>query len=100
MLTRSRYFKALKSLYDYDIHHHMNNLQLLRVYLENERRINETAARMHMHRNNVTYRLQKIKELTGLDLDSAKERLRILITYSMLNQTDDIADAFKRQGEE
>jgi len=100
MLTRSRYFRALKVLYDYDVHHHMNNLQLLRVYLENERRINETAARMHMHRNNVTYRLQKIKELTGLDLDDADERLRIHITYSMLNQTDDIAEAFKRQGEE
>ena len=100
MLTKSRYFKALKALHDYDIQHRMNNLQLLRVYLENERRISETAVRMHMHRNNVTYRLQKIKELTGLDLDSANERLRILITYSMLNQTDDIAEAFKRPGDE
>lgn len=100
MLTKSRYFKALKILHDYDIQHRMNNLQLLRVYLENERRISETAVRMHMHRNNVTYRLQKIKELTELNLDSANERLRILITYSMLNQTDDIAAAFKRLGDE
>lgn len=34
---------------------------------ENNMRATETAYDLHVHRNTVVYRVQKIKELTGLD---------------------------------
>ena len=95
MVRITDYYKALKKLYDYDTAHHMNNLQLLRVYLENERRIGDTAECMHMHRNNIGYRLQKINELTGLDLDNKDIRSGLLLTYIILNQSDSFDVLFK-----
>lgn len=86
MLRTSRYYRSLKALLDYDREHHTNNLQLLRTYLETERRVMETAERMHMHRNNVSYRVQKIQEITKLDLSDPMERFRILETYMIMNK--------------
>ncbi len=61
-----------------------DNLALLRNYLLTERSISGTAKIMHMHRNSVIYRLNKIQELLGLDLDDPDVRLRLLISFKIL----------------
>lgn len=38
-------------------------------YLARDRRVEDTAAALHIHRNTVRYRLARFTELTGLDLD-------------------------------
>lgn len=65
-------------------HDRYDNLTLLRNYLLTERSISGTAKIMHMHRNSVIYRLNKIQELLGLDLDDPDVRLRLLISFKIL----------------
>ena len=43
----------------------------------------ETAAILGVHRNTVLYRLERIRELTGFDLDDADVRLRLQLAYSV-----------------
>ena len=58
---------------------------MLYVYLISERNIALTARRVHMHRNGVLYRIQKIQYTLGLDLDSADVRLRLLLSFKILD---------------
>ena len=75
--------KALRTLNDYDQKHGTNNLMLLFVYLINERRASDTAQIMHMHRNNVIYRIGKISDMIGMDLADSGVRFRLLIAYEI-----------------
>lgn len=61
-----------------------DNLALLRNYLLTERSISSTAKIMHMHRNSVIYRLNKIQEILALDLNDPDVRLRLLISFKIL----------------
>lgn len=81
----SAYFQALVRLFEYDSSHHMNNLQLLRVYLQCERSLSMTSQLMHMHRNNAAYRIRRIEEMIGLDLNDPSCRLRLQIAYLQYN---------------
>lgn len=51
-----------------------SNLLLLYHYLNTERNISLTAKRVHMHRNSVIYRLQRIQDVLNLDLDDPDVR--------------------------
>lgn len=80
----SVFYEALKSLYDYDSQHGTNNLQLLRTYLYLERKATETGQQLHMHRNNIIYRISRIEELAGLNLEKHGIRLGLEISFLML----------------
>lgn len=56
----------------------------LRVYLENERNLTETAQALHVHRSTLQYRIDKIHELLDLSLDDADLRLYLLNCFRML----------------
>ena len=75
--------RALEKLYQYDKKHHTDNYQLLYNYLINERKARETAEIMHMHRNNIIYRIKKIEEITGIDLNDASVRIKLFFAYIM-----------------
>ncbi|NJO85200.1 MAG: PucR family transcriptional regulator, partial [Blastochloris sp.] len=38
-----------------------------------------TAEILHVHRNTLLYRLERIKKISGLDLDNAEDRLALWI---------------------
>lgn len=59
---------ALKLLFDYD----QDFYNTLRMYLECNKNVNETAKNLFIHRNTLNYRIKRIKELTNLDLDNSK----------------------------
>lgn len=80
----SVYYTALKTLHDYDLQHSSNNLQLLRVYLWYERKITETGQRLHMHRNSVIYRISRMENMIGLDLDDYRTRLALQMSFLLL----------------
>ena len=71
----------LKQLEDYDKRYGSSLFHTLFVYLKNERRITATAADMHVSRNTMVHRLQRIEELSGGILDNPLIRLRILLSY-------------------
>ena len=61
-----------------------SNLHLLYHYVNSERNISATAPKVHMHRNSVIYRLQKIHDLLRMDLDDPDVRLRLQLSFKIL----------------
>ena len=49
--------------------------QTLETFLEAAGDIKETSARLHLHRSSVYNRLEKLTEVTGLDLQRGDDRL-------------------------
>ena len=39
---------------------------------------------LYMHRNNVVYRIGRIEEMLGIDLNDHNTRLKLLVSYAML----------------
>ncbi len=62
--TNTYYMK----LRQYDQKHGTDSVDTLYYYILYNCSINETAAKMNVHRNTLRYRLEKITELTGIDL--------------------------------
>ena len=61
-----------------------SNLYLLRTYPIHERNISQTAKLLYMHRNSVIYRISRIRELLNVNLDDPDIRLRLLISFKIL----------------
>ena len=55
-------------------------LKTLYIYLKNERRTTETVKELYIHRNSLLYRLERIREITGFQLEDYRERLRMLLS--------------------
>ena len=64
----NRYAKdILKTTEDYDIENNSHLLNTLQVYIETNCDLTATAEKLSQHKNTIRYRLNKIKDLTGLD---------------------------------
>lgn len=81
VFQRTRFNEAVEQLERYDREHGTNHLQVLYVYLQCERRATAAGDMLRMHRNNVLYRISKIEEMIGIDLESAENRLRIMLAF-------------------
>ncbi len=57
----------------------VDNVQLLYTYLSNQCNSTYTARELHMHRNNVIYRIARLQERYGLNLDDSTERTLLLM---------------------
>jgi len=55
----------------------------LSTYLDVESNASETATRLHVHRNTVLQRLQRIRELLTLDLDDPGDRLALQMALTL-----------------
>jgi purine catabolism regulator len=78
---RSFHDDALTALIDYDRQHGAELLRTLGAFFAGRCGPKETAAILGVHRNTVLYRLERIRELTGFDLDDADVRLRFHLAY-------------------
>lgn len=58
------------------------------AYVMNDLNARETASTMHLHPNSAYYRLEKIRERTGLDLRSFSDVLELLVAVSLLRHSD------------
>lgn len=71
----------LARLREADREHGTDDAEILRTYLHSEGRINVVCETMHMHRNTVAYRLDKIRAIVGSNLDDADLRMYLRILY-------------------
>ena len=60
---------------------HTNNYEFLYAYLVHERRTSTVAEELHMHRNNVSYRIGRIEEQFGIDTSDPQVRLDLLLAF-------------------
>ncbi len=82
------YSEELRTLVDYDRIHGTNLYETLAVHLENERSIKQTASHFGINRTTVNFRLERIRLLTGLDLDDPDKRLllRMMIRLARMKE--------------
>lgn len=76
---------AAATLLAYDNAHHTAFTETLYVYLKKERSQSKTAAALNLHRNTLTYRLQRIRELLSVDLDDDDLRLHLMLSLRFLS---------------
>lgn len=72
---------ALAALKAHDLAHKTDYCQTLFCFLKNERRHQQTAEELFIHRNTLFLRLEKIQELWPLDLSDAEERFYLLFSF-------------------
>ncbi len=75
--VRSFFEDTVSALVKYDEQYSTDLLGTLDAYLENNCNMNATAQAIHAHRHTVGYRLERVKELTGLDPLTSEDRERL-----------------------
>ena len=83
--------ETLKKLYEYDDEHKGELIPTLQMFLSNNQSIRKTAGAMFVHYRTISYRMEKIKEITGINFDNANEVLAVsngLIIYKMLKEIE------------
>ena len=75
--VRSFYDDTVAPLVGYDEQYSTDLLGTLSAYLDNNCNMAATAAAIHAHRHTVGYRLDRVKELTGLDPLRSEDRERL-----------------------
>jgi len=71
---------AVVLLTRYDRMHNSNLNEVLYAYLLNNHNLVKTAASVHMHRNTVINKVNKIMELTNLDLEDSNLCQRLMFS--------------------
>ena len=75
--VRSFYDDTVAAIVRYDDQYRTDLVQTLEAYLEHNCNMNATAASIYAHRHTVAYRLDRVKELTGLDPMLSEDRERL-----------------------
>lgn len=70
-------------LREYDMVNHENMVETLRIYLENDRNIANSAAQMFLHRNTLKYRLKKIEEILLCDLSDVNVCFNLRLAFKI-----------------
>ena len=79
---------GLLSLRDYDRLHGTVLYECLRAYLENSRNVTHAAKALFVHRTTLLRWLEKIYELTGINLDDQDEVLYLLLSYALMERSE------------
>ena len=68
---------ALNILRKYDHEHKGELYKTLQVFIDHQSQMIKTAESLFIHRNSLSYRINKIIKLTGLDLSNNEEVFRL-----------------------
>lgn len=74
----------IRTLRSYDEKHNTKLNETLETYLTLERNVVQTAKALYIHRSTLFYRLDRIIQITGLDLNNPRTRLYLLMSYQIL----------------
>ncbi|KIR03751.1 YcgP [Lachnospiraceae bacterium TWA4] len=74
---------VLEILKEYDLKSHSELYKTLWAFLECERDYKKTSKMLVVHRNTVQYRIDKIVELTGIDLEDVQTRIYLVVSFFM-----------------
>lgn len=84
-LTETFIPAGLFDLIDYDKKNGSDLTKLLRIYLENNCNVTEAARKTFVGRSTCIYRLQRIDEITGFNLQDHSTRLEAMIAFKLLD---------------
>lgn len=69
---KAKTLRIINPLVEYDHQNDSNLIKTLKIYLDS-RNVSEAARSLHLHRQSLLYRLNKIEELSGLSLKNADD---------------------------
>lgn len=75
--------QTLGPLASYDETHGTELVATLAAFFEHHGNVSQTAQSLFLHRNSLLYRLERIGEITGLDLDDADERFALQLALKI-----------------
>lgn len=75
--VRRFYENTVAPLVRYDAQYHTDLVATLEAYLAHNCNMNQTAGAIYAHRHTIAYRLERVRELTGLDPSSSEHRERL-----------------------
>src|SRR5690606_2576940 len=79
-----RFFrKTLGRLISHDDHKNAELVDTLEAFFACHGNLSQTATRLHIHRNTLTYRLERISALTQLDLDDPDARFSLQLALKL-----------------
>lgn len=87
-VLKEYYHDCLGSLEEHDLKKNTNYVEVLKLYLENNGSINETAQILFLHRNTVNYKIRKIEEMLGYSLSEIETRSKLYIALCLKNILD------------
>jgi len=82
----NRSYGPIARLIGYDTENGTELTASLRAYLEELGDVSQAAAAVHVHPNTFRYRLRRIWEVSGLDLDDSRARLAALLQLSAIRR--------------
>lgn len=71
--------EILGKLLEYDAKNQTNYMEILEAYFENDCSVVNTSRALYCHKNTLTYKLNKIKEVLGYDILSNENRTKIMV---------------------
>jgi PucR family transcriptional regulator, purine catabolism regulatory protein len=79
-----RFFrKTVRPLLDHDENRNAELVETLEAFFACHGNLSQTAARLHIHRNTLTYRLERISTITQLDLDDPDARFSLQLALKL-----------------
>jgi DNA-binding HxlR family transcriptional regulator len=77
--ARRIHAETVLALEEYDSRYRTSLLETLETWLACDASVSVTAARLYAHRHTIRYRLDRVRELTGLDPATIGDRERLLL---------------------
>ncbi len=84
------YAETLGVLEEYDKKHETDFVEILRLYILYNSSVQAVANHTFTHRNTINYRIKKIKELLGTDLNNMEERFRFQMAFYIKDTLEDV----------
>src|SRR5712692_1133099 len=77
--------QVLGPLIDYDQRHNADLVHTLAAFLAHNGNLQATARELSLHVNSVTYRMQRIQAIAGMDLEQSEDRLLAQVALKIIN---------------
>ena len=76
--------KVIGPLLDYDAKHHSQLVETLRLYYRNNGNVQQAARRGYLNPSTLKYRLKRIQEIAGIDLDDPDTALQVQLALKLV----------------
>ena len=77
------YKQTLAPLVEYDASHNTQLVPTLEAFFAHHGNASQTAESLYLHRNSLLYRLERIREISGLNLDDADDRFSLQLALKL-----------------
>lgn len=75
---------SINKVLEYDKSNGTDYYNTLYQYLVNGGNVTLTAKKLYIHRNTMIHRINKISEITGMDLNDGNNRFKLFLTYKIM----------------